>query len=837
MLSENDRQLLLRNLNSNEVVLVTGAGFSLACKNIFDQNLPDSKRLAKLLWSFLYDDPYDGTSTLKTLYGAARNHRKGMRALRSFLRQHLYATEIPGWYQLIQLWHWYRIYTFNADNVMEQIYPEDALSCIVAPAPFSERDQFLHRTQYVKLHGSLDDDKDLVFGPKEYGARAALKVDMWYQHFVEDYSTKCVLFVGTELDEQLFYQHIESRGDLFANGDKVRLPKCFLIKPTIAKPLIDQLEKYRIVPVPHTAEDFFTWLLEQQKPLSREEILRSTHPDWEIALEAAEHHEPRKQVKVIEKFLSIFHLVKRPTPIKASSRSHLFLLGSPPTWEDIAANMDADREVNGDFRTLLNLAVDTEEIDIVRVSSPAGGGKSTVMRRGAISLADDGYRVYFSDATERPDADAIVSYVLSLREKVILFFDNCGPDVPEIADAWMRLKSFEFRPIFILAARSNDFANNAHQFERFGAKAADLFVPDLTEHDILSVIKVLDTHDLLGKLKDKTLSEQVSSFQEKSRSQILVAMREATSGNGFDEILRHEFADLNTDDAKLLYLIAALASDDDFGLTREFIIAAMQDSPSATVSLIDNSLRGILVPQGKYPLTYSIRHPAIAHFIIDSAQRDKLADAIIALMVALWGVLPEGRSKKLARPFRLYKKLLNHSYIQASFSSRKLARGIYEAITPYYRDDGHFWLQYASYEIEGGDDIVLAENYLNQAEALLGEKSRQVQTARAHLLFLKAQKAPNSSSAKNYVDEALILLRAHMAQSARVSWHALHIFGDQMHAYVWKWVPTIERSKHFGAAYEELRRAIPEGMKDHKLLQSTLSTLKRAELETVVRGR
>src|SRR5260370_24316742 len=101
LLSENDRQNLLRNLNRNRVVLVTGAGFSMDAENSYHHNLPTTKDLSEALWSYLYDDPYDGKSSLKTLYAVALKHNKGIAALRQFLYAHLHASSIPAWSWLL----------------------------------------------------------------------------------------------------------------------------------------------------------------------------------------------------------------------------------------------------------------------------------------------------------------------------------------------------------------------------------------------------------------------------------------------------------------------------------------------------------------------------------------------------------------------------------------------------------------------------------------------------------------------------------------------------------------------------------------------------------------
>ena len=421
MLSENDKQNLVRNLARGRVTLVTGAGFSADAMNISGEHLPVGSQLARSLWKFLYDTDYDGKTSLRTLYAAAQTHRKGKEALRDFLDSQLRVKEFPAWYLTIANWFWRRVYTFNADDLLECVFADHGvpvLDTIVAPAAYRERDAFLRTIQYVKLHGSINDEKDLTFGPREYGARAAARADLWYLHFVEDYSTLPALFVGTELDEPLLWQYVELRGAQQARGAKVRRPKCFLVSPNISKPNEEVLEQFNIVSIRSTAQRFFEWLSEQMAPPRREDVLRLIDPSLEPALRASELGTPASEVALAEYFFSFFRVPIRPTNPRVRAT---FLLGTPPTWEDIAADVDAHREIDDVVsRTLLD-AMKRDSADVLIISSAAGGGKSTICKRVAMELVDLGYSVYFSDGESSPHPEKIASYLAKLEERTFLF--------------------------------------------------------------------------------------------------------------------------------------------------------------------------------------------------------------------------------------------------------------------------------------------------------------------------------------------------------------------------------------------------------------------------------
>ena len=84
----------------------------------------------------------------------------------------------------------------------------------------------------------------------------------------------------------------------------------------------------------------------------------------------------------------------------------------------------------------------------------------------------------------------------------------------------------------------------------------------LTRPEVLGIISVLEKNGLLGKLQGMTNDQRVHEFEarEHAGKQLLVAMREATKGSGFDTIIKDEFDALQEHGIKLLYLLIALAT-------------------------------------------------------------------------------------------------------------------------------------------------------------------------------------------------------------------------------------------------------------------------------------
>src|SRR5216684_1686269 len=161
MVSDGDKLYLQSNLRRNRVVLFLVAGFSNRAENSAGEQLPLSRGLANKIWKFLeYPGDHDGTE-VRYLYDASLKKKGGI-AVRSFLRDSFAVSRYPDWYKSIAGLYWRRIYATNIDNLVESVYAGSVgcpgLDRVVAPDDFAERDSFLRDVQFIKLHGSIDED-------------------------------------------------------------------------------------------------------------------------------------------------------------------------------------------------------------------------------------------------------------------------------------------------------------------------------------------------------------------------------------------------------------------------------------------------------------------------------------------------------------------------------------------------------------------------------------------------------------------------------------------------------------------------------------------------------
>ena len=98
-IEEHDFARLRSYASRGELILFTGAGFSLGAKDQSGRPIPSVGELKKEIWQLLYpDEPFDEYSSIGDLYGAAMRQKKN--ELTTLLRSRLTvsAEDLPEYY-------------------------------------------------------------------------------------------------------------------------------------------------------------------------------------------------------------------------------------------------------------------------------------------------------------------------------------------------------------------------------------------------------------------------------------------------------------------------------------------------------------------------------------------------------------------------------------------------------------------------------------------------------------------------------------------------------------------------------------------------------------------
>lgn len=535
-----------------------------------------------------------------------------------------------------------------------------------------------------------------------------------------------------------------------------------------------------------------------------------------------------------EFFFASFDRISEREPAKSTRRD--FLLGVAPGWDDIIRQLDADREITGELTRAVRGTYGSGKNDVIVLHGPAGSGKSATLMRTAYTLALEGKPVYFATGRTRPDPGPIADYLQNLTVRPILIFDNAVMDLWQINELRNRLGRIGQSPLILIGLRHNEWSQKRYVFGD-GSGVVPIQIPDLSEFDITQILEVLEREGLLGVLAHLPLEGRKAVFREKARQQLLVSMREATKGQGFDEIIRDEFSAIENAAAQLLYLVACIPTMHQYDMGTDQMISALDTSPAETIALLRQDLAGIVVPRADLPDRYVVRHPVIAGYIIvNVAPRSLLSDAYIRYLQVIAHELGSEHLPRRSRLFRLSQTLLNHETLHLMFQqSPEQCRNIYDSVRKHFGDNGHFWLQYGAYELAYGH-LDLAENYLLQAEGLI-PKNEQLTTTFGHLYLRKAIEANSLTAAEEFKSAGDKMLRQQIARIGTGDPYPYHVLGSQLLGYIKKWV-----SQEFqAAALQELQLTVIRPGTDRHPMARDLSTLaadcKKAELMSVARNR
>lgn len=639
----------------------------------------------------------------------------------------------------------------------------------------------------ILLNGAnLDSPEGLTFSFRQF-ARRASENSTWYDHFVRDYATYPVVFLGSQLDEPLFWQALEARGRRF--GGKERRSRSFVVAPTIDEITRRKFTALHLIPIEGTAEEFLNIISEETHEMSREEVLAYLHPELSIALGAIGQSESLGIRGSLQEFFSAFRLVRAPDRLPPARKD--FLLGSRPEWNAVFSNLDAHRDCADDLRKKILDLLSSDVASSILVSGSAGSGKSTIMMRVAADLAASGIQVLFLDQSQGIAPHLVAHGLEAASPRFVVFIDDAATYLPLVSAFVEANRVAPRKMVIVVGERSNRRGRVLQRLSGLPASCALFELPNLSDRDIEALLDKLNEFNLLGKLTGKTREEQRYEFAFRAEKQILVAMREATKGEDFNVIILNEFDSIELDEAKIAYLAIGLGTSFGAQLSIEQFVSFTDMFPNEALLLLDNQLRDIVIRREPHRRSLHARHRVIADALLNElAPRILVEKAYICLLQSLAHDLDFSRTKH-SKSFELYRDVINHDQIQKRFRADiQSAREIFRSLEHHLNSDYHFLLQYASLELEFGE-LATAENYLTQAEELAPRADNFIQTTKALLFYKQSAQSSRIHEAAVLRDEARLVLTAQIEARPNDPYPA-HILCAQELDWWEKWPTKLE---------------------------------------------
>lgn len=746
-----------------ELILFTGAGFSLAGRTREGASLPTVAALRSRLWGLCFpSEPLDEQASLGELYDIAL--RRKSKDLPRELERSLSVdpATLPPFYERYFAFPWFRIYTLNMDDLAHACsvrfkLPRQlrAVSAVHDKSINDRQDRDPTALCVVHLNGALGlgGPESLTFSERQYAQRIANR-EPWYVRCVADLMARCVVFVGTELRESPFWQHMELRRREVGRGGREMRPTSLLVSPELGSARRELLEDLRIEWVPGTAEQFANDVLAQLGESAAEGLLTLTRGPQAGSASG---------VQLVSTL--------------AGERPNLdteYLLGAEPQWSDLISGRAIERSDDAALLTKARAILEGTEQGVLAVTGTEGAGKSTALMRLALRLSGEGIPVLWLDEDSTSSPAAVHERIRQLPRPAVLAIDD--------GDLWGRMLASlacdffgETRFLFVFAARAMRMDSIAAYMSSARVPMVEHVVPNLTDDDIDRLIEALDRANRLGVLKGMSDGQRQRVFRSLAGRQLLVAMIEATSGQRFEDKVANEARELTEADGYVYALVCLTTQERHFLTKDEVMLAAADEQAAAQAALQSLTARHLVVaPPPTY--RYRARHRVIAELAVESLAREgRLEDVFCGLAYAL-ACKVEPALDRRDRVWRLLARTINHEKLVRILGVAP-ARKVYEEVESLLNFDYHYWLQRGSLEVESGD-LREAENFLGQARSLAPEDYR-VQTEYAYLLLSKACSNPSGRNAAGDVETAISLLDGVIAARGAVDPYPYHVYGSQ----------------------------------------------------------
>jgi hypothetical protein len=733
-------------IEHGRLILLLGAGASLTSSDRRGDKLLSSDQLAKRIadlagWTYKNEN-------IATVYSA------GLRNLGEQLNdelEKLYKHCNPSYeYSSIAKQSWARIYTLNIDDAFEKALNSFSPQLINVRHRFdkiSDQDQLFHQMDYIKLNGSIDRLRDgLIFSPKEYGAASA-SPPLWYRELAHDFFRYTFLFIGTKLDEPLFYHQIER----YLVDTKIAAQTSYVLTPSATEIEKESLLSYNLIHIPGTLLDFEKWLdLNFPIPLKPTEIAIKRNPALGRMLSLTDATEKAKFPEIFKDVTIVSRLALSSDSDSQCAKGQIrqFYKGFKPQWKDILDEVPARITAIDQFYSRVENAL-TNNSNLLVVYGPAGSGKTTLLMNTALAISDNkNIPVYFLN-TAVDNLKQIIGELEKINaDRYCLFYDRLEAVASELRE--IKLSGILKKGLIIGSERQHKWESIVREhLSNLSDKPFQLH--DINKSDANLILEKLKKFGPWTRLSNMKHSERINELFEKSHHQLLIGLLETTVGDGFEKIIEDEFSHLGDSLEQQFVIIVGFATIHRYSLRESFASRALANlDKEANIIQLANKLSGI-ISYSHYNLV--ARHPVYIQHLFDTViDADTLYNCLTALLSA-YTVYEAPVIIKLNRnDSNLFKALFNHKFLKYLFREKyNYIIGIYKSFEKAFENDGLFWLQYG---LALRDFSMHAEAFEKLLIAFEAHPQPHTEHALAQQEIILACKATNKSKAFDLLDSA-----------------------------------------------------------------------------------
>ena len=605
---------LVDRISVGQCILFVGAGLTQSCKDDRGSKGPSATQLARLVSArFLGQNEIQDNLSDAADYSLVFNSKYD---IDSYVRGQLDGLRPSPAALTIPLMPWKAIYTTNYDVVVEKAYEAvDSPIQLVRPiysnlTPLSALPD--GTIPLYKLHGCIsriDSPESQLAITQNEMARARDGRRKLFRRFSDDLSEYTVLYVGYSQGDAFFREIIAEIVDECGGVDGLR--RSYAVTPgakEYVKLAWDRNRKISLINA--DAEESLPWLKNSVSVHNKSEQAK------DLSLEGALPEAPelaREDIEAI-RYQYVFPMEEMQLGLADAEE---FYKGNEAQWADIAADHDARRELAEEVILTFVGDVDATHLRTAGLFGEAGSGKSTLLKRIAADLLNDWkLPVVFARNNRSLDYAALRPLIRALGTRIYVGVDNIADRIQELenfVDAARRDKA----DITILGcARLNEWSYKNQSLGLTFDISFDLQY--LTTPEIDALLEKLEITDQLGILAQQTLTERRWAFIRRADRQLLVALREATEGKRFDQIIQDEYTAIPEESAREAYLLVCCVYQAKVamraGVLRRLTGVSFEDFQA---KILTPAERVIIEDNEDGEVVYRARHPIVAQIVAD----------------------------------------------------------------------------------------------------------------------------------------------------------------------------------------------------------------------------
>ncbi|GAA3411235.1 SIR2 family protein [Paenibacillus hodogayensis] len=527
-------------LKTGRVVLFIGAGANYHCITNSGEKMPTGNRLAEML-SEKFQVRKANLAETAELVEASHNRP----AMNTFIIEMMTgAIPSPG-FSLISSFKWSGIFTTNYDLLVEDTYrlSSNVQSLKVYYSSTQQMDLGPNDVPLYKLHGCISradtTEGRLVITPDDYADYRRNRARL-FNRLADLLYDRPFLYLGYGRQDTNFRDIL---ADVFEEM-KGQVPEGFALFP--GKLPEDDLvwRKKNITLIDGDVDEFL-------KEIDRRVPNRSVSHIQQYNFPILKQYE-KISSDLLQELLSYFHL---PIPkYGETSNPGKFYKGSEADWSDLFHKVDAERDVFDPM--MINLIEDALSIEHQTTSytllAEAGSGKSTILRRMAFDLCHDFVQIVFwYRGDRRIRFETIESIYKETGSRIFIFVDRASKFLGNLESLRKDCTYAKVPLTLVIADRPNEWNYSGGGSFRY---TRSWTLSRLSDNEIENIIVKLEKFNCLGNLSDLRKEDRIRRFKEYSDRQLLVALREATEGKKFDELVVDEYESIPDQEARQAYL-------------------------------------------------------------------------------------------------------------------------------------------------------------------------------------------------------------------------------------------------------------------------------------------